>query len=98
MRIQAPYTHRVAISSSRLVKLEDGQVSFRWKDYRNGNTQQTMSLHAHEFIARFVQHILPKKFVRIRSYGILSTRNRPTKLARCRELPGTGRQLAHPTG
>jgi hypothetical protein len=80
------YTHRVAISNNRLLKLEDGRVSFLWKDYRDGNTQKVMTLAAHDFISRYVQHILPKGFVRIRSYGILSTRNRPTKLARCREL------------
>ena len=80
------YTHRVAISNSRLVKLEDGQVSFRWKDYRNKSAQKVMTLSAHEFIGRYVQHVLPKRFVRIRSYGILSTRSRPTKLARSREI------------
>lgn len=80
------YTHRVAISNHRLVKLEDGKVAFRWKDYRDGNAQKVMNLGAHEFINRFVQHILPERFVRLRSYGILSTRNRPAKLARCREL------------
>lgn len=80
------YTHRVAISNHRLVNLEDGRVTFRWRDYRDGNAQKTMTLSAHEFIGRFVQHILPERFVRLRSYGILSTRNRPTKLARCREL------------
>jgi len=80
------YTHRVAISNHRLTKLEDGKVAFRWKDYRNGNAQKVMSLDAHDFIRRFVQHILPERFVRLRSYGIFSTRNRPTKLARCREL------------
>ena len=80
------YTHRVAISNHRLVSLEDGRVVFRWRDYRDGNSQKVMNLSAHEFIGRFIQHILPEKFVRIRSYGILSTRNRPTKLARCREL------------
>lgn len=80
------YTHRVAISNHRLVNLEDGRVAFRWRDYRNGNSQKVMTLSAHEFIGRFIQHILPERFVRLRSYGILSTRNRPTKLARCREL------------
>ena len=80
------YTHRVAISNDRLIKLENSQVSFRWKDYSQGNAKRIMTMHAHEFIGRYVQHILPKGFVRIRSYGILSTRNRPTKLAKCREL------------
>lgn len=80
------YTHRVAISNHRLVNLEDGRVAFRWRDYRDGNSQKVMTLSAHDFIGRFIQHILPERFVRLRSYGILSTRNRPTKLARCREL------------
>ncbi len=83
------YTHRVALSNSRLVKLEDGKVSFRWKDYREGNAQKVLTLEAHDFIGRYLQHILPKRFVRIRSYGLLSTRNRPTKLAKCRELLNT---------
>lgn len=80
------YTHRVAISNSRLLKLEDGKVCFRWKDYRDGNAKKVMTLDAHDFIGRYVQHFLPKRFVRIRSYGLLSTRNRPTKLATCRKL------------
>lgn len=80
------YTHRVAISNNRLMKFEDSKVSFAWKDYREGNAHKVMTLDAHDFIGRFLQHILPKRFVRIRSYGLLSTRNRPTKLAKCREL------------
>lgn len=80
------YTHRVAISNHRLLNLQNGQVAFRWRDYRDGNAQKITTLGAHEFIGRFIQHILPDRFVRLRSYGILSTRNRPTKLARCREL------------
>jgi hypothetical protein len=82
------YTHRVAISNNRLLKLEDGKVTFRWKDYREGKAQKAMTLDAHDFIGRYLQHILPKGFVRIRNFGILSTRNRPTKLTRCRELLG----------
>jgi hypothetical protein len=80
------YTHRVAISNDRLIGLKDGQVTFKWKDYRQGNQKKAMTLSAHDFIGRFIQHVLPKSFVRIRSYGILATRNRPAKLARCREL------------
>lgn len=76
----------MAISNHRLVNLEDGRVAFRWRDYRDGNSQKVMTLSAHDFIGRFIQHILPERFVRLRSYGILSTRNRPTKLARSREL------------
>lgn len=80
------YTHRVAISNDRLLKLKDGQVTFRWKDYRQGSAWKTMTLHAHEFIRRYLHHVLPKRYVRIRHFGLLATRNRPTQLARCREL------------
>lgn len=87
------YTHRVAISNHRLVSNEDGKVSFRWKDYRqakNGseNAHSTMELDAHEFIRRFLLHVLPRGFVRIRRFGLLANRRRGTKLARCRELLG----------
>jgi hypothetical protein len=82
------YTHRVAISNNRLVSMSDGRVSFKWKNYRQGSVSGTMSLDAHDFIGRFFLHVLPKRFVRIRSYGLLATRNRPTKLAKCREILG----------
>ena len=60
------YTHRVAISNNRLVSMDKGKVRFRWKDYRNGNKQKTMSLQAGEFIRRFMIHVLPDGFHRIR--------------------------------
>jgi hypothetical protein len=87
------YTHRVAISNHRLVSNEDGKVSFRWKDYRRakegGETgTRTMELDAHEFIRRFLLHVLPRGFVRIRRFGLLANRQRATKLTRCRELLG----------
>ena len=82
------YTHRVAISNNRLLDIEDGQVRFRWKDYRRGDHQKTMTLDADEFIRRFLLHVLPKGFQRIRYYGFLSHRHREQKLARCRELLG----------
>jgi hypothetical protein len=87
------YTHRVAISNHRLLKLEDGKVSFRWKDYRRSkdgtqNIMGTMTLEAHEFIRRFLLHVLPRGFVRIRRFGILANRKRSTKLAQARELLG----------
>lgn len=81
----ARYTHRVAISNHRLLKLEQDQVTFKWRDYRDGKEKQ-MTLHAHEFIRRFLLHVLPRNFYRIRYYGILSSRQRKTKLARCQEL------------
>jgi len=82
------YTHRVAISNNRLLQLEDGKVSFRWKDYRDHSRQKVMTLAAEEFIRRFLLHVLPKGFQRIRQYGILGSRSRTGKLARCRQLLG----------
>jgi hypothetical protein len=82
------YTHRVAISNNRLLDIEGGQVSFRYKDYRNSNQQRTMTLTAEEFIRRFLLHVLPRGFHRIRYYGFLGNRFRQEKLARCRQLLG----------
>jgi hypothetical protein len=83
------YTHRVAISNNRLLGIEDGQVRFRWKDYRNGNQRKTMSLLAEEFIRRFLLHVLPDRLHRIRYYGFLGNRHRQEKLAQCRALLGS---------
>jgi hypothetical protein len=80
------YTHRVAISNNRLVSMDGGQVSFQWKDYRDDNRQKTMTLPAEEFIRRFLIHVLPNGFHRIRYYGFLSNCHRARKLERCREL------------
>ncbi len=80
------YTHRVAISNNRLVSMEQGKVRFRWKDYRNGNQQKTMSLQADEFIRRFLIHVLPDGFHRIRYFGFLGNCHRTRKLELCREL------------
>jgi hypothetical protein len=82
------YTHRVAISNERLVKMEDGQVTFRWKDYRRDYRPRTMTLAAAEFIRRFLLHVLPTGFQRIRQYGLLANRKRAVKLAVCRRLLG----------
>ncbi|VWX50640.1 hypothetical protein NOVOSPHI9U_30052 [Novosphingobium sp. 9U] len=84
------YTHRVAISNSRLVGIDDDGVTFRYKDYRrNGaDCQQTMTLSADEFIRRFLLHVLPKGFHRIRHYGLLASSARKTSLARARQLLG----------
>ena len=84
----ARYTHRVAISNNRLLDIDEGKVRFHWKDYRNGNRQKTMTLQAQEFIRRFLLHVLPEGFQRIRYYGFLANRYREQKLARCRELLG----------
>jgi hypothetical protein len=80
------YTHKVAISNSRLLSLEDGKVTFRWKDYRDGNAQKTMTLEVDEFIRRFLLHVLPSGFQRIRYYGFMSNRHRRQKLDQCRRL------------
>jgi Putative transposase/Transposase zinc-binding domain len=82
------YTHRVAISNNRLVSMDNGKVCFRWKDYRNGNGQKTMALEASEFIRRFLIHVLPDGFHRIRYFGFLGNCHRKQKLARCRDLLG----------
>jgi hypothetical protein len=80
------YTHRVAISNDRLLDIADGTVRFRWKDYRDDNRQKAMAVSADEFIRRFLLHVLPAGFHRIRYYGFLGNRHRAQKLARCREL------------
>ena len=80
------YTHRVAIANSRLVGLADNQVSFTWKDYRQDGKTTVMTLSADEFIRRFLQHILPRGFHRIRHIGFLANGHRTEKLALCRQL------------
>jgi Putative transposase len=84
----ARYTHRVAISNSRLIALDQHGVSFRYKDYRrNGQARyRTMTLGADEFIRRFLLHVLPKGFHRIRHYGLLASAGCKTNIARAREL------------
>lgn len=81
----ARYTHRIAISNHRLVSMEDGKVSFTWRNYKQGGRQQVMTLDAHEFIRRFLLHVLPDGFMRIRYYGLFANRHRAEKLQRCRE-------------
>jgi Putative transposase/Transposase zinc-binding domain len=88
LRYMARYTHRVAISNQRLLAADDGSVAFRWKDYRldGPNRWKTMTLHPHEFIRRFLIHVLPKGFHRIRHYGLFANGNRVDNIARAREL------------
>ena len=83
------YTHRVAISNNRLLDIAEGKVSFCYKDYRHEAQQKTMTLQAEEFIRRFLLHVLPEGFQRIRYYGFLANRYRQQKLARCRDLLDT---------
>jgi hypothetical protein len=80
------YTHRVAISNNRLVDFSDGNVAFAWKDYRHESKHKVMRLDAHEFVRRFLLHVLPAGFQRIRHYGFLANRSREIKLERCRQL------------
>ncbi|HMK51627.1 MAG TPA: IS91 family transposase [Thermodesulfobacteriota bacterium] len=82
------YTHRVALSNDRLVKLEGNEVTFRWRDSADNDKIKLLTLEAFEFIRRFLLHGLPEQFVKIRYYGILSHRNRKGKLLRCKRLLG----------
>lgn len=79
------YTHRVAISNARLLQLQQGQVSFRWKDYRHPQRPKVMTVSAEEFIRRFLLHALPRGFPRIRYYGLLANCHRAAKLDCCRQ-------------
>jgi Putative transposase/Transposase zinc-binding domain len=80
------YSHRVAISNARLLTLDNGYVSFQYKDYADDHRLKVLRLSADEFIRRFLLHVLPKRFVRIRHYGLLAGRNVHTRLAHCRQL------------
>jgi hypothetical protein len=86
LRYLGRYTHRVAISNQRLVSFQDGRVTFQWRDYKEDNHTKLMTLDASEFIRRFLLHVLPYQFVKIRHYGILSNRNRNRKLRLCQKL------------
>ena len=83
------YTHRVAISNSRILRVENGMVSFKWRDYKDQSRWKVMTVTADEFIRRFLIHILPPRFVKIRHYGLLGNRNKNTKLALCKKLTNT---------
>src|SRR6202020_1859693 len=86
LKYLARYTHRVAISNHRLRSLENGRVSFDWKDYADHSRTKTMTLDAVEFIRRFLLHVLPAGMVRIRHFGFLANRVRKQKLEQCRAL------------
>jgi hypothetical protein len=88
LRYLARYTHRVAISNHRLVACSDESVSFRWRDYAHGNKQKIMTVSTHEFLRRFLLHVLPGGLVRIRHFGLFANRNRSAALERCRALLG----------
>ena len=86
LKYLAYYTHRIAISNGRLIAMENGQVTFRWRDSANHNTQKLMTLPAVEFIRRFLIHVLPAGFVKIRHCGLLANRHCQASLALCRSL------------
>jgi len=97
------YTHRVALSNSRLVRVSDEEVTFSWKDYAADCQRKEMTLSGVEFLLRFCLHILPAGLVRIRQYGLLSNRDRTERLQRCRAVLGMSQPLAEakpslPTG
>ena len=93
------YTHRVAISNHRIVDIQGGEVKFTWRDYRHNNQQKTMTLSADQFIGRFLLHVLPSGFHRIRYYGFLANPHRQEKLEQCRQFLGatlTPKSSSHP--
>jgi len=83
------YTHRIAIGNHRILKMEYGKVFFAWRDYADGNKKKIMTLEASEFIRRFLLHVLPEKFVKVRYYGLLANRKSNTMLSQCRKLLDT---------
>ena len=86
MKYLGRYTHRIAISNQRILSIDENYVKFQVKDYKNQNHKGTVTLKGIEFIRRFFMHILPKRFVKLRHYGILANRNKNTKLARCKKI------------
>jgi hypothetical protein len=94
LKYLARYTHRVAIGNSRLVSLADGRVTFRYKDYADAGKPKVMTLDGVEFLRRWVRHVLPRGFVKVRHYGLLANRDRAGKLAVCRRaLFALGRRV-----
>jgi putative transposase len=83
------YTHRVAISNHRLASFAEGKVTFRWRDSAHHNEQKLLTLSQNEFLRRFLLHVLPKRFVRIRNFGFLANRRRATLLPLCFHLLGS---------
>lgn len=86
LKYLARYTHQVAIANRRLIKMEKGVVHFHWKDYAHGHQQKVMALDAVEFIRRFLLHVLPNRFVRIRYFGLFANRHRQKTLQHCRQV------------
>jgi hypothetical protein len=80
------YTHRVALSNDRILNIEDGQVILSYRDRKDGDRKKTITLEAQEFIRRFLLHVLPNGFMRIRHFGFLANRSKKQTLAQCRKL------------
>jgi hypothetical protein len=97
LKYLARYTYRVAISNERIEAFDDGSVTFRYKAYAQGHRWRKMTLTAHEFLRRFLQHVLPRRFVRIRSFGLLANRGRDERLAHCRRLLGASESETTPS-
>ena len=89
------YTHRVAISNTRILSIDNGTVTFKWRDYKDKNKYKVMTISADEFIRRFLIHILPSGFMKIRHYGLLGNRNKTAKLNICKQLTNTPILLRH---
>jgi hypothetical protein len=94
LRYLGAYTHRVAISNSRLVALEQGNVTFRWRDSAHGNKKRLMTLTVDELLRRFLLHLLPRGFMRIRNFGFLANRRRATLLPLCFRLLSSSEERA----
>ena len=91
------YTHRVAIANHRIINVEKGKVSFTYRDRKNNDTLKVMNLQADEFIRRFLLHVLPDDFMRIRHFGFLANRSKNKLLSRCRQLLGLSPQITKPS-
>jgi len=83
------YTHRVAISNNRIVSCENGKVTFRYRDYADGNKNKVMTIRADEFIRRFLMHVLPRGFRKIRHFGLFASRDKTVRIKLCKRLTGT---------
>ena len=83
------YSHRVAISNNRILSIENDNITFKWRDYKDKNQCKLMTISAAEFIRRFLLHVLPSRFMKIRHYGLLGNRNKNTKLKNCKKLTNT---------
>jgi hypothetical protein len=91
------YTHRVALSNNRLLSVDDDEVRFRYKDYAHGNRRKVLTVEAGEFIRRFLLHVLPRGFMRIRHYGLLANRVKRLKLAQARSALDQPPPAPHPS-